>query len=670
MDPLTNPVKLFIIGRGGEGKSTLVKSMEQEPSFLQNLTERWFTSRSPQQVTDVNQQTAGIVTKLFKSQVFGDVEVFDFAGQDTYYSSHAAIVKSVVNTCPPIFLLVLGLHRNDDAIIRSISYWLGLISNQCDNMQCKAPLIVVGSHVDQVAQTTSIDRKKRLITQSISNNSTFDLVKTIAMDCRYPQSEGLTLLRRSLETSCSVIRSKLTVTLNSHMLLIFLLDKYAKEIAVQLEEVQQKINADADCSLSRRDREILSFIPNTIPHLVEICVQLNDKSHILFLHNNTSPEKSFIVLNKTALLSKVNGTIFAPENFKQHCELSTSTGVVPNSKLSTYIPDVEVEVLTGFLFNLELAVPIEDGEVLELLNKEHFPQDRNNKHIFCPALIRLDPPRGIWENMKHSFGWMLSCVDRNQFFDARFQQILILRLAFSQVIAPEIKSHVPTLQHQCSVWKTGICWSISQGAKVVVEVIDHNKTIVLLQTREQSLECLTLRSVVIKKVLKAVSDVCPSVSTAEQILAPASVNYPIELSIAKLFSIKTVAQSIVNRELGVVSNNGQCTVQLNQLFDVYVHLGENVLRSLFNENDAIYNSTISDRYISAVSSFWSKNSQISKIIYSALTTTECVTTPQLGVESLRKVLTSWRERSEGTYSSLRHILDPLSIFAGKNPMVS
>ena len=100
MDPLTNLVKIFIIGCGGEGKSTLVKSMEQEPSFLQNLTKA-FTS--PKQVTDVNQQTAGIVTKIFKSQAFGDVEVFDFAGQETYYSSHAAIVKSVVNTCPPIF---------------------------------------------------------------------------------------------------------------------------------------------------------------------------------------------------------------------------------------------------------------------------------------------------------------------------------------------------------------------------------------------------------------------------------------------------------------------------------------------------------------------------------------------------------------------------------------
>ena len=89
---------------------------------------------------------------------------YDFAGQEAYYSSHAAVIKSAVDTCPPIFILVIGLHRDDSTISHSISYWLGIITNQCADMEGKAPLIVVGSHADLVdCITETINEKKQVI---------------------------------------------------------------------------------------------------------------------------------------------------------------------------------------------------------------------------------------------------------------------------------------------------------------------------------------------------------------------------------------------------------------------------------------------------------------------------------------------------------------------------
>ena len=63
-------------------------------------------------------------------------------------------------------------------------------------------------------------------------------------------------------------------------------------------------------------------------------MQLSDKGHILFLPSETPQGVSFVIIDKTALLGEINGTVFAPEDFKQHCELATSTGVVPRSKLA------------------------------------------------------------------------------------------------------------------------------------------------------------------------------------------------------------------------------------------------------------------------------------------------------------------------------------------------
>ena len=155
-DPLK---KMFVIGHGGEGKSTLIEAMEHEPTVWSPLVNIFIR---PKEVDGVSQRTAGIIPRVFKSRFYGDVQFYDFAGQEAYYSSHAAVIKSAVDTCPPIFILVIGLHRDNSTITQSVSYWLGIITNQCANMEGKAPLIVVGSHADLVEDNVDADRKKQV----------------------------------------------------------------------------------------------------------------------------------------------------------------------------------------------------------------------------------------------------------------------------------------------------------------------------------------------------------------------------------------------------------------------------------------------------------------------------------------------------------------------------
>ncbi|XP_064384714.1 uncharacterized protein LOC135333641 isoform X3 [Halichondria panicea] len=665
-NPLKNPVKMLVIGHGGEGKSTLIEAMEHEPTALTSLVNIFV---SPKEVDGVSQKTAGIIPRLFKSSIFGEVLVCDFAGQEAYYSSHAAIIKSAVYACRPIIVLVLGLHRDDTLTTYSISYWLGIIANRCANIEGTVPLIVVGSHVDCLTdkQKIKILKKEEIVLQAVSRYPTLDLLKFIPMDNRYSNSSGMKILRNTVGPACARIRSKLAVSLNAHMFLIYLVRK--DEIAVSLEQVQRQIKEESSQVLSKKHKEAVPFIPTTIPRLVEICFQLNDKGHILFLHNTVSPEMSFIVLKKQELLGEVNGTIFAPEDFDQHCQLSTSTGVVPCSKLAAHFSNLDTDMLTGFLIHLEFAVPIEDPEVLRLID-----QHRKNvgesvtldeKYFFCPALIRLDVRTTIFkhrDDLAYHFGWVMSCSHKDQFLDARFLHVLLLRISLSLGLAPVIDPDIPSLQHQCSVWKTGVCWGTADGVKVLVEVVNKKKAVVLIQAHHLSLDLFKLRSIVIKKVVDTSIELCSTVVTEEALLPPDSVTYPLEDT--HVFDLKSIAESIVGQKMCVVSTNGVDPMPLSELLqaEVYADLGENILQALCNP---AHDKKLSDGLLSALSSCWSKNPKLSDIVRSAVSS-DIKSTHRIS-GSLEHVLRA-SITGDSSGEALRRILDPLSVFAGRNPL--
>ena len=670
-DPLKSPVKMFVIGHGGEGKSTLIEAMEHEPTFWTSLVNIFIR---PKEVKGVDKRTAGIIPRVFKSRFYGDILFYDFAGQEAYYSSHAAVIKSSVDSCPPVFILVIGLHRDHMKITHSISYWLGIITNQCGNMEGKAPLIVVGSHVDLV-ETGEAGHKKQIISQAVEKYVFFELIGVISMDCRYSNSASMKVLRHFVGTSCTSLQSKLSVSLNCHMFLIYLVNKYPSEIAITLKRVQTDMqNVDIprpDHKQSTKYSEGISFIPTTIPRLAEICVQLSDKGHILFLPNDTSPEKSFIIIDKTALLAEINGTMFAPEDFKQHCTLATSTGVVPQYKLAKQFRKFDISMLIRFLSHLELAVPIEDKEVLHLIH-EHISSNSelsislDQKYLFCPALIRLEVPSRVFEYQKerlYHFGWILSAVKHEHFLDARFLHVLLLRLALSLVLAPVIDHTVPALQRQCSVWKTGVYWNTQHGVDILVEVVDKKKVVVLIQAKHLSSSLFQLQSTVLQKVRGAARELCPSVVTEEFLISPSDMTYPLTLSSSTpLFSMKSVACSMVHVYPCIVSVDGTVSMDVSK-YEVYAYVGERMLQTLFNSTQ-----DVDDQNLSLLCSRWSKSPQVAAILCSVIRK-DTELAMDASKEDLEAAFKSWRGDGDGTYRSLRQILDQLSMFAGRNLLV-
>ena len=362
-------------------------------------------------------------------------------------------------------------------------------------------------------------------------------------------------------------------------------------------------------------------------------------------------------------MAEVNGTIFAPEDFTQHCELSTSTGVVLKSNLAKHFPNFNIDMLIGYLFHLELAVPIEDKIVLSLIDK-HLPATAvsvSGGFIFCPALIRLvasSEPMATTINFQYSFNWSLACAHNDHFFNPRFLHVLLLRLSLSLGLAPVVDTDNPALQGQCSVWKTGVCWVTEDGIRARVEVMEMKSVTIQLQAPKVSLDVLDVRSTVINKVVEAAREFCPNIDTDERLL-PST-----DIAGAPLFSMKSVAKSISCQKEFVKSTTSTQVVPVGELLqsEVYADLGENILQALCNEGDPAHDEKLSDGLLSALSSYWSKNRELSDIVCSV------VSHGMSG--SLEHALRVWRDSGDGTCRALRLILDPLSVFSGKNPLVS
>ena len=664
-NPLENPVKMFIIGHGGEGKSTLIAAMQ-----LEKL-------RKAAEVTGVSQQTAGIVPKVFDSEIYGCVQFFDFAGQEAYHSSHAAVIKSSVVACPPVFILVVGLHRQDDKeTLYSVEYWLSIVANQCIRMEGKAPLIVIGSHLDEVSAETK-DRKRRIIERAVNRYLQFDFIRFVAMDCRYPSSAEMKSLRKIVGNTCSYIRTKLSVSLNSHMFLVYLLDKLGKEIWITLEHFHLSVKAALDNEPQRKGKNnILPLIPIEFPRLVEICLQLSDKGHILFIENKQFPSKSFIIIDPTKITADVNGSIFAPPNFKEHCQLASSTGIVPKSRLVSHFSGYSIDMIVGFLSHHELAVPIEDKQVIELIKRQMAENVQETEvYLFCPGLIRLEAPPESLQTQQyiHHFGWIIYCCRSDKFFDIRLFQVLLLRLALSQKLALRIDDSVPSIQQFCAVWKTGIQWCTNNDISVLVHLGDNSKSItVQMHTQCVTLEFNHLRSKLINNISKAIKELCPMVSTIESLVNPIEVKYPMKFySELKLIDFQSIAESVVRCEPYVVVN-GTSTLQLNTLFrmEVYADLGECLLQALFNEADsATLEQSVCDEFLYTISSKWARQPEVLNQIMAAfeivIQDTRIVTSDTLYC-SLKK----WQAEHSGTYESIRSILDQISVFSGNNLLVS
>ena len=679
------PLPILITGDGGVGKSTFLKSMLSSKGLS-----AFFSKAKP--VTGVDEKTVGIIPYEVVTKEFGRVTCHDFAGQHEFYASHSAILENALQTSPPIILYLADLREKDEQkTIDSIARWMTLVQNQCTKLRDKAHVIVVGSHAD-ILREKNYDpwSKEKVFSPILGKFPKFEFKAFIPMDCRYPDTDQMKEAKKLIQKSSAILRSPKTISLNAHTFYIYLLDSFKDDLALPLKDVQDRIHKDLDQDVkSKRKKNLLSFVPSTLTHLVEICQQLSQKNLILYLHNKNSPERSFIICDHTTLLSNITGTVFAPENFRQHCKLASSTGVVPLSKFSEQFQAYDNEMLTAFMSHLELCFEIEDKEVLECVREHEENPEPDGRYLFFPGLIRIETPEKVWEEdstMSCHFGWIIECSQDIQFFDPRCLQVLILRLVFTFNLAParKVQKHIPSLQRFCSVWKNGIFWCNNDGVNSHLELSDNGKSFVLkMRSRVLKPEFLLVRSKITAKVLETVNDFCPNITTVESVINPYEViKHPLSPAASlTLYSIRDIALAVALNKDDV---KGECrSIAFSQLllFEPYASLDQDTIQCICSEK-TIKSNKVSDPFVAHFVNQVSNSEHISK---EHISTVVCVYMTILGQsqspsvrvptlsdstkQELIHAFKTWREKTEGTYSCLRETLNKYSIFTGRNPLV-
>ena len=580
-------LKIFVVGNSGGGKSTLIKAVTTERS------KSFKNSFKPKNVnpSEVPPHTAGIVPLSFNSKHFGHAVLYDFAGQHEYYSSHAAVMENLVLPSPPLFLLLIDISKPMKEIKEELVYWWMFINNHSKRATAPPHVILVGSHKDTVkdrgGNVQKIMEEITDIVRDIPVSFQFDHSRAFPLDCRKLVSQGLTALLAQLKLTCQTLRQTADIDLHCHILKAFLTTNFHSSIACEVSEIAEKTNPEDD------------LLPQVPSQLIPLLSTLSDKGYILLLQNHTDVSKSWVVLQPEVLLTEVNGSIFAPDNFKEHCRgFAMSTGVVALSKIREKFGEPNNQVIIGYLTHLEFCFRIKDKHTLEMITKDTKMQltphssEHAEEYYFFPALIWKENPSDVCqpqETIKYECGWFYRCNEPTEQLTTRFLHVLILRLAFSCDPPDEsIDRKSVVLLRSCSVWKHGIAWWTNDGIETIVEVgLQCRWVAVMLRCPDtHKVQCAELRTKVISTVLKTKQDFCPAITMIEFLVAPSSLQYPFEGRELTLYSIKEIAKVVITGKEFPKDTEGKSTIHILQLlpFEPFFKFGENLIDSLFVHN--------------------------------------------------------------------------------------
>ena len=691
-NPFHPAFKVFVMGNPSAGKSTLVKAIQSRmtnTSLLGALTAKF------KEVSGVKLQTAGIIPVPIESQELGDIIMYDLAGQYQYYSSHAALLEKLVSCPGALLMVVVDLSKSREEITQQLQYWSSFIENHCSHSSSKPAVVIIGSHADVVKSQKENPAQKSVDILKNPSNSLQTLDEIISLNCKQLASGGLTKVCDAIARHIVQFQKTFDIDLQVHFLYAFLSREFKGQTACRVSEIMSCIAEDnnTEMTVGLEQEEVIVLLPRDTPTLSRHLTTLSEKGRFLYLRNDRTVEDSWVILDQEVLLSEVNGTVFAPENFKEHHDISSSTGVVPFSKIEQAFPSHSPEMIVSFLSHLEFCQQIAESEASVISGGQlGGSQQPSETFYFFPALVSEDRPKESCRSIEQTHykcGWSLQCIRSDQFLSPRFLHVLLLRLAFSFALAPETAEEdkaCPVLQRRCNVWKAGIHWQNRDGVEAIVEVVEQNTAVTMvmgcLEGRE--VECAGLRSELIQAILATKERFCAAVELRESFIHPAELSsYPLKSSklipsftITELATAITEDKQVVTRKQG----HGQQMLGIRELlyFEPYTCFNSTLLAELFKAENS--DKEVPDIFhLDAGKAAHSKVHILVKILEhnprelqaAIAIAAESKTYKDDPMHNCFLLFRTWALCSPSrTYQALRAALDRFSVFCGRNPLVS
>ena len=627
--PVDSYRKVFFCGNKTAGKSSLTQCIiyraDKPPDYHYNPS---------QCVKGVQLETAGINYHNVRSHEVGNIILYDLAGHQEYYSSHAAVLENLMLRTPAVFTIVIDSTKGLEYFKKQLYYWFTFIENVCANLTKPSQVIVVGSHADQF--TGSYDELKLHVNYVVK-----DAVRKqeyrgfVAMECHRPAGKGFPEFIVHLRESCKAVVDKSdSISYYCHVHYAYL--QKLQKVAIRFNELIESLKALGDPSLPSDEAVVVDYLSI-----------LSDIGLVLFLRNKIV-SNSWIVIDKSTLLAEVNGVLFNQNIKRLPMPTSSNTGIVHVNVLRELFPTYDTSMLIDFLKSMEFCHVI-DSDTLDTITTNLSSSDHvsNVDVLFFPALITTEPPQNLNEHFKNGFGWCLYCPNPFQFLSVRFLHILLLRLAYLYSLPSHhkvgevvTKSAIEHFDRRCTVWKNGIYWKHSTD--VVVEVTDDNRCLTVFVSNLKGIESQKICCSIIKLVLSLQKRFCPC-KIEEYIIPSGSLADIRSKAISKriLYRLNDVTRGMLfNKE--IFDHNEVQDSPINVKFicphEPYISLAPAVIHVLFSNNKA--NQVIPERFLQHIQ------------------------------EVAPSIMSSYNTIKGSTYSDVASHLNDYSFFIGQNPLVS
>ena len=538
--PVDSYVNVLLLGNPGAGKSTLAQVIIERASIT--LLAQFRTVKGV--------ELCIIPTKLQHKEL-GNIILYDFAGKSEYYTSHTAVIENLLQGSAAVFVVLVNILEEE--AIKHLQQWLTIVTNEVHKALNQCHIIVVVSHVDKMTDTVTKKRRQSELQQIIRERCDTH-VSIEYLDCRKLGGSSIDSLLSNLSSACQSIRntSGRNLSLYCHMM-------YGL-----LEETKQNI-----LSLSHLFDIVFAFNGNYIlPHkrveVLEILSSLHSTGLISLLK---SPNKVWIVVNKQILLAEVDGILFAPKSFKQHCDIASNTGIITVSALAELFPCYDPDMLICFLENMALCQEIHP-QFLETTTNLIAKGTNNDKErfLFFPTLLDIDRPDNINQQV-FLFGWCLQCTEDYHFFPSHFFHVLLLCLAYKFGL-PEHTSKLAFVNRQCTFWKNGIHWFNGKGIGTLVELVDGGQCVLVLMSCEEGYErnMVSLQRDVITEVTTVQKKSCPSLKLLDFVIDPQDLTYPIDKPTQRtVYNVQDILFCAIKDKEFVINTTDNIQRQLRQL---------------------------------------------------------------------------------------------------------
>ena len=612
--------KLFLCGKTEAGKSSLAAVISYRADNPYSDPE--------ESIEGVVLQTTGIEYHSVRSWEIGNVVIYDFAGHAEYYSSHAAVLETLLLRSPAVFAILSNLTDDEETIKKDLLFWFNFVENVNMKLISSSQVLVLGSHIDEL----SSEKDFQSFVNDVANLAVrFQNYKGFfPIDCHQPGGKGVKMFMGKLRESCEAVVDK-NDKMNYHCHCLNSYLQQLEEIAISLDELCSKLmELNEPCLLT--DRSIV----------LEFLTILGSKGLILFLAN------TWVIINKKALLTEVNGVLFNKSIDRVCKPVATNTGIMAVSTLANLFPKHNTDMLIHFLTSLQFCHQIDSYAVSSITNNvpsDDFTISKDEKFLFFPALITEDKPTSIFETTD-GFGWCLWCPESHQFLSMRFLHTLLLHLAYTCCSCPPEGTDDITdnavfqeLRRVCTMWKNGIYWKEEDNVEVMVEVTEDNRCVTILVSHCSLIKSYQLRTSLIKEVLKLKKELCPCTSK-QFIIPPGDVKDVMEKKQKNriLYALRNVAKGVLTRET-VTSSTDKC-VPVHLVVgekEPYLCIAPLVTKALFTDTNK--DLPLPVHYVQRI-------------------------------KEVCKEIMTYYPSSDFTHLSVREHLNKFSIFAGRNPLVS